>query len=155
MSMTGQFVRFDQNVTAAEIETLRLPLSGLRFQRLPDGRWRCVTPAQYEDEEAGLFVPGPAEWVTAELPIGTAGRAQWAPGRRHEVSWWVLYGDTKKRPVIVTLTDGQTPPILTFGPLWICEWVSTWQPAQVTVGDESFRAFAHRAHYLRDDDADS
>jgi hypothetical protein len=67
----------------------------------------------------------------------------------------VLYGDTRKGPVTVTLADGRTPPIVTFGPLWICEWVSIWQAAHVTVGDESFRAFANPAHYLRDDDPEN
>jgi hypothetical protein len=28
--------------------------------------------------------------------------------------------------VTVTLSDGRTPPIRTFGPLWLCEWVSKW-----------------------------
>jgi hypothetical protein len=45
--------------------------------------------------------------------------------------------------VTVTLSDGRTPPIRTFGPLWLCEWVSEWQEALVTVGTESHKAF-HR-----------
>ena len=155
LPMTGRLVRFDQGVSRADIETLRLPLSGLRFQRRSDGRWRCLTPAQYDDEEAGQFVPDLDEWVPDDLPVGTGGRAQWAPGHRDEASWWVLYGDTRKGPVNVTLADGQSPPILTFGPVWICEWVSTWQAAHVTVGDESFRVFASPAHYLPDDDAEN
>lgn len=138
-------------MTRAEIETLRLPLSDLRFQRRPDGRWRCVTPAQYDDEEAGLFTPDPDDWVPAERPVGTGGRAQWPPGYRDEPSWWVLYGDTRAGEVNVTLADGQTPPILIFGPVWICEWVSTWQAAHVTVGDEAYRVFASPPHDLPDD----
>ena len=148
-------MRFDEGVAGAEIETLRLPLSGLRFQRLADGRWRCVTPLQHDDEEAGHFVPGSGEWVPAELPVGTGGRAQRAPGRRDGESWWLLYGDARKGPVSVSLADGRTPPIITFGSVWICEWVSAWQVAQVTVGEESFRAFAHPVHYLRDVGTDS
>lgn len=129
------------------VETFRLPLSGLRWQRLPDGRWRCVTAPQYDAERAGDFVPGPEEWTPAELPVGTGGRAQWAPGRGTGPSWWVLYGDARGGPVTVTLADGQTPLIMFFGPLWICEWVSPWQPAQVTAGEHSLRAFANPVHY--------
>ncbi len=112
-----------------------------------------MTAAQYDDEVAGNFVPDPDEWLPAELPIGTSGRAQCSPGAKDEVSWWVLYGDARRGPVTVTLADGQTLPILTFGPMWVCEWVSTWQAAHLTVGDELFRVFGSRAHYLPDDDA--
>jgi hypothetical protein len=67
----------------------------------------------------------------------------------------VLYGDTRTGPVTVTLADGRTPPIVTFGPIRICEWVSTWQAANVILGDESFRVFANPARYLPDDDAEN
>jgi len=44
------------------VETLRLPLSGLFYQRRHDGRWRCVHPAQdYHDEEVGRFETDPEE----------------------------------------------------------------------------------------------
>lgn len=150
----GRPPRFDEGV-AGQTETLRLPLSGLRFQRLADGRWRCVTPAQYDDEQAGHFVPGPGEWVRAELPVGVGGRAERAPGRPGGASWWVIYGDARKGSVTVTLADGQTPAILTFGPLWICEWLSPWQAARVTVGDESFHVFGGPVQNLVGDDVDS
>lgn len=67
----------------------------------------------------------------------------------------MLYGDGRGGSVTVILEDGVSPPILTFGPLWICEWLSTWQAADVTVGDESFRAFADPARYPSGHDADS
>ena len=147
--MSVRRVRLDVGVQDDVVETLRLPLSGLLYQRRQDGRWRCVLPAQYDDEEAGRFEPDPDDWVPADLPIASGGRAQRAPGAREEASWWLLYGDTRNGPVTVTLTDGRTPPILTFGPLWICEWVSAWQTALVTVGSDSHQAFHHIPRWIR------
>lgn len=139
----------DEGVPEDDVETLRLPLSGLLYQRRRDGRWRFVRQAQYDDKEAGRFQADPGEWVHADLPVPRGGRAQWAPGAHDGPSWWLLYGDNSNGPVKVTLADGQTPPIRTFGPLWVCEWVSEWQEAQVTVGRETYKAFRHIPGYIR------
>lgn len=106
-----------------------------------------MTVSRYDAEESGDHVPGPDEWTPAEAPVGTGARAQWAPGRGTGPSWWVLYGDARHGPVTVTLDDGQTPPIVFFEPLWLCEWFSPWQPAQVTVGEHSLLVFTHPVHY--------
>jgi hypothetical protein len=139
----------DVRVLKDDVETLRLPLSGLLYQRRSDGRWRCVHQAQYDDEQAGRHEAGPDDWVSPDLPVEGGGRAEWAPGSHDGPSWWVLYGDNRDGPVTVALADGRTPPILTFGPLWICEWVSEWQEARVTVGTESHKGFHRVPGYVR------
>jgi hypothetical protein len=126
-----------------DVETLRLPLSGVLCQRRRDGRWRFVPQAQSDDEQAGHHTARPDDWVSPDVPVEGEGWAEWAPGSHDEASWWLLYGDNREGPVTVTLLDGGTPPILTFGPLWVCEWVSPWQEALVTTGSESYKAF-HR-----------
>jgi hypothetical protein len=131
------------------VEILRLPLSGLLFQRRPDGAWRSLGQAQHDDERSGRFDPGSDDWTPPDEPIPRGGRAERAPGSHAGESWWLLYGDRRDGPVTVTLADGRTPPILTFGPLWICEWVSTWQRAVVTTGRDSYQTFHRRANYLR------
>jgi len=65
-----------------------------------------------------------------------------------------VYGDSRQGPVSVTLADGRNPPILTFGPLWICEWLSTRQAAVVSVGNESQRVFDRIPHYIQSPDQD-
>ena len=139
----------DGSVPEDDVQTQRLPLSGLLYQRHRDGRWRFVRQAQYDDEETGRFPGEPDEWANADLPVRRGGRAQWAPGAHDGPSWWLLYGDSRNGPVRVTLADGQTPPILTSGPLWVCEWVSEWQEAQVVVGSETYKAFRHIPGYIR------
>jgi hypothetical protein len=137
-------------VTGGDVTKLRLPLSGMVYQRRNDGRWRCVHPAQYDDEQAGLFHPHPDEWVPADRPVGGGGRAQRTPGSgpRDKESWWLAYGDNRLGPVTVTLADGRTPPIITFGPLWISEWVSRWQAAMVFDGKRSYQIFHRAPHYI-------
>lgn len=138
-------MRLDEGVPEDDLEILGMPLSGLLCQRRRDGRWRFARQAPYDDEEAGRLQADPGEWVRADLPVPRGGRAQWARGAHNEPSWWLLYGDNRKGPVNVTLADGQTPPIVTLGPLWVCEW----QEAQVTVGSETYKAFRHIPGYIR------
>jgi hypothetical protein len=135
-------------VLEEDVETLRLPLSGLRYQRRSDCRWRCLQPGQYDDEQAGRELD-PDSWVSPDLPVEGGGRAEWAPGSHDGASWWLLYGDSRDGPVMVTLSDGRTPPILTFGPLWLCEWVSPWQEALVSVAGESRRVFHRVPGYIQ------
>ena len=136
-----------------DVEGLVLPLSGLRLEWRGDGRSRFVPPAQYADEIAGRFEPGPEDWTRADPPLPCAGRAQRAPGSGRGPSWWLLYGAiTGDGPVTVTLADGRTPPMLTLGPLWICEWVSEWQEARVICGGDSHTVFGRKARYLRAQD---
>jgi hypothetical protein len=135
----------DSEVRDDDVETLRLPLSGLVCQRRPDGRWRLVDEAQYNAEQAGRHVAGPDAWASPDEPVEGGGRGQWAPGSHDEASWWLLYGDNRDSPVTVTLFDGTTPPILTFGPLWVCPW----QEARVTVGTESHKAFHRVSGHVR------
>jgi hypothetical protein len=117
--------------------------------RRSDGRWRFVQQTQYDDEQAGLHKARPDDWVSPDLPVEGGGRAEWAPGSHDQASWWLLYGDSRAGRVTVTLSDGRTPPIRTFGPLWLCEWVSEWQEALVTVGTESHKAFHRVPGYVR------
>ena len=127
-----------------DVETLRLPLSGLLCQqRRSDGRWRFVQQAQYDDEQAGHHETRSDDWVSPEMRVDGGGRSELAVGSRDKASWWLLYGDNRDGPATVTLSDGQNPLVRTFGPLWICEWVSTWQEARVSVAGESQRWF-HR-----------
>lgn len=132
-----------------DVETLRLPLSGFVYQRRCDGWWRCLHPAQHDDQQAGCLENDPDSWVSPDLPVESGGRAEWAPGSHDEASWWLLYGDSRDGPVAVTLGDGHTPPILTFGPLWLCEWVGPWQEALVSVASESRRVFHRVPGYIQ------
>jgi hypothetical protein len=138
-------------VAISEVETLRLRLSGLIFQRRSDGRWRDLDQVQDADEEAGRFTPGPDDWHPAGLAIDVGGRAEWGPGSHDdEEAWWLLYGDNRRGPVEVRLADGRTPPIIRFGPLWICEWTSRTQPAVVSLNGDSFMFFHRVPAYLLD-----
>jgi hypothetical protein len=139
-------------VTSNEGETLRLPLSGLIFQVRSDGRWRHLTQIQYDDEQDGSFRPGPDAWDTPDEPgEDVGGRAQWGPGQYDdEETWWLVYGDSRTGPVEVRLADGRTPPIIRFGHIWICEWISRTQPAFISRGDESFMFFDRVPGYLMD-----
>jgi hypothetical protein len=74
--------------------------------------------------------------------------------RAEEESWWLAYGDNRDGPVSVTLADGLTPPIVTFGPLWICEWLSRRQEAVVSVGSASHTLFDRIPHYIRSQNED-
>ena len=132
-----------------EVETLRLPLSGLLCQRRSDGRWRFVQQAEHDAERACHHQARPDDWVSPDVPFEDGGRSEWAPGSNDEASWWLLYGDNRDGTATVTLADGRTPPIRTFGPLWICEWVSPWQEARVSGAGESRRWFHRIPGYLR------
>lgn len=137
-------------VSMQEVETLRLPLSGLIYQRRSDRQWRCITQAQHAAEVAGRHQPRAVDWVSEELQIEGGGRAQWGPGQHDdEATWWVLYGDHRAGgPVTVTLADGRTPPIVDFGPLWLCEWTSRTQAAVVTVRQHSYTLFDRVPGYI-------
>ena len=130
-----------------EAQTLRLPLSRWVFQVRRDGCWRELSSEQYEDELSGRFEPPPHEWVAPTALFRINARAQWAPGTRPaESTWWLLYGNVgDDTPVRVALADGQQPVVLTFGPLWLCEWVSKWQAAVVSIGQTSVPVFDRTA----------
>lgn len=88
--------------------------------------------------------------MPADRPVGSGGRAQRTPGAcpRDAETWWLAYGDNRLGSATVTLADGRTPPIITFGPLWICEWVSTWQAAEVFDGEKNYKVFNRIPAYL-------
>jgi hypothetical protein len=139
----------DLRVREDDLETARLPLSGLLYQRRRDGRWRFVQPAQYEDEQAGRQGSRLDDWVSPDVAVPSGGKSQWAPGSHDGASWWLVYGDNRDGPVTVTLSDGQTPAILTVGLLWVCEWISPWQEALISVAGRSYKAFDHVPGYIR------
>jgi hypothetical protein len=67
-----------------------------------------------------------------------------------------VYGNVQDdTPVRVTLADGQQPVTRTFGPLWLCEWVSKWQAAVVSIGQTSRPVFDRIPAHVRvtDDEA--
>lgn len=148
MPMSGR-LRFNGDVADEVVETLRMPLSELVFQHRRDGSWRCAKQVQIDDEDGGLFDPGAGDWISADQPVRDGARSEWAPGARDGSSWWLVHGDASNLPVTVTLSDGRTPPIATFGPLWVCEWVSQWQTALVTDTRGSRSVFDHVPGYLR------
>ena len=136
---------------AEEVETLHLPLSGQVYQLRSDGSWRHVSPHQYEDEVAGLFRPDPGDWVPASTQVGLGGKAQSAPGvRDDQETWWLIYGDARDGPVRVALVDGREPPVIEFGPLWICEWVDKRQAAVASLGGRSVTFFHRVPGYVQD-----
>jgi hypothetical protein len=139
----------DVLVVEDEVETLRLPLSQLLCQRRRDGQWRVVHPVQYDEEQADRHQASLDVWVSPDEPVEVGGRSEKCLGSHDETSWWLLYGDNTNGSATVTLSDGSTPPILTFGPLWLCEWVSPRQEALVTVGGQSRRMFDRIPGYLR------
>jgi hypothetical protein len=139
----------DVLVTEDEVETLRLPLSGLLCQCRRDGSWRFVNQVQYDEEQAGRHQATPEDWRSPDEPEEVGGRSEKRVGPHEEPSWWLLYGDNRNGSATVALSDGSTPPILTFGPLWLCEWVSPWQEALVTVGGQSRKVFDRIPGYLR------
>lgn len=144
-------MRDSVSMCAMEAQTLRLPLSRWVFQLRGDGYWRELSSEQYEAELAGRFEPRSEEWVAPTELFRFNARAEWAPGSRPtELTWWLLYGNaTDDTPLRVTLADGQQPVVRTFGPLWLCEWVSEWQAAVVSIGKTSVPVFDRIPAHLR------
>lgn len=141
---------FHGDVHAEEVETLHLPLSRQVYQLRSDGSWRHVSRHQYDDEVAGLFRPTSGDWVPASSQVGLGGKAQSAPGARDDQeTWWLIYGDARDGPARVVLADGREPPVVEFGPLWICEWVGRRQPAVASVGERSVTLFHRVPGYVR------
>lgn len=135
---------------AEEVETLHLPLSRQVYQLRSDGSWRHVSPQQYEDEVAGLFRPTSGDWVPASSRVGWGGKAQSAPGVRDDrETWWLIYGDARDGRARVVLADGREPPVIEFGPLWICEWVGKRQTAVASLGGRSVTFFHRVPGYIR------
>jgi hypothetical protein len=135
-------------VASDPVQMLRLPLSGLIYQLRSDGWWRCLHQAQYDAEMEGRLRASPDEWTSPDLPVDAGGHAQWPPGAHEGESWWVLYGDNRHGSVMVTLADGQTPTVDLFGPLWLCEWISAWQAADVQVGGEGYEMFRRASGFV-------
>jgi hypothetical protein len=126
-----------------DAQTLRLPLSGRVFQVRVDGYWRELSSEQYEDELTGRFELRSDEWVAPNELSRFNACAQRAPGAQSiGPTWWLVYGNVRDDiPVRVTLADGRRPVVRTFGPLWLCEWVSEWQAAVVSIGQMSRPVF--------------
>jgi hypothetical protein len=130
-------------MVAVEAQTLRLPLSRRVFQVRGDGYWRERSSERYEDELTGRFEPRSDEWGAPTELLRFAACAERAPGAPSiGPTWWLVYGNVRDDiPVRVTLADGQQPVVQTFGPLWLCEWVSEWQAAVVSIGQMSRPVF--------------
>jgi hypothetical protein len=128
---------------SVEAQTLRLPLSRRVFQVRVDGYWRELSSEQYEDELTGRFEARSDEWAAPTELSRFSACAERAPGAPSTgPTWWLVYGNVQDDiPVRVTLADGQQPVVRTFGPLWLCEWVSEWQAADMSIGQTSRPVF--------------
>ena len=136
-------MRDSVNMGAMDAQTLRLPLSRWVFQVRVDGYWRELSGERYEDELAGRFEPRSDDWAAPTELSRFSAAAERAPGAQSiGPTWWLVYGNVRDdTPVRVTLADGQQPVVRTFGPLWLCEWVSKWQAAVVSIGQMSRPVF--------------
>lgn len=87
--------------------------------------------------------------MDAHAKVRLVGKAEWGPGVHDDwPSWWLLYG-TAVTDASVTLADGRQPEILPFGSLWICEWVSTTQPAKVSITGDLITIFDRVPGYIQ------
>lgn len=140
----------DAASVSVEVQTLVLPLSGWIFQWRSDDHWRELDADQYRAEQDGTHVPGEDEWVAWTGTLHRLARGGWGQRPR----WQLIYSElTDGRQPHVVVADGTEPPIMTFGGLWLCEWIGVPQPATVTVGPERWVVpLGRRPDYLPDDD---
>lgn len=120
------------------VQTLHLPMSGLRLQWRSDGFFREVLAGQWAQEESGEWIPAREEWVAATGPSYQM-RMERRPGDPPEPTWILLYGERAAEAMVsVRLADGSTPRVHVLGQVWGCEWIGLYQQATVSVGGEDW-----------------
>lgn len=122
------------------VDTVLLPLSGMRLMWHPSGFWRSIPSDQWGLEQTGEWLPDVTDWFRWTGGNTNGLRGEYPPGYVDRPTWWMALGELPVAGVRVTVTleDGTEPPVVIVGLIWACEWVSFYQPATVQVGDEEW-----------------
>jgi len=132
-----------------DVQTLRMPLSGLWVQWRPSRRsWRVGKPDELAEYDSNpIYDEGWAECTGLRAINGRAQRSH-RQGGNPQSSWWLLHGEVVEEPVSVTLGDGTRVPVQVLGGVWAAEWTSTPQRAVVRrAASESSIPFDRPVHY--------
>gem|GEM_PF-3196341 len=125
---------------ASPVETVQLPLSGVRLMWHRSGFWRIVLPDQWADEQTGQWLPDVTDWDRWTGLNTNVVRGEYPPGNAQRPTWWPACGELPSvgASVHVALADLTEPPVETVGLVWGCEWAGDYQQATVRVGDDQW-----------------